>query len=313
MKQGTQKMRSETRRTQGVALFQTLLITAMLALIAIGFSQRTQDHVGLAQRLEERTRAALLANSALQEVLFVLLTESAPPAAAGPCQDSDAESGPLEPAFNRYGAPFCLGPQVTLAIQDLSGLLPVFFPAHPSWARTLAGLGASEPAIDAILGRLSDFQDQDRNAFIIGETEPETLPSGRPYANALAQRPSLLGDLVSDKPLHDRLLKFAHLKGRVELNPLFSPSALLNALLGPEMGAIASSERQPNAPQMAFVRASLGAQDDPEAFLFTEQSSSRLLLTVTVNRLKVEVNRSIIVDLALGAKRPLQVLSHGKF
>lgn len=313
MTRGAKTMAPKGKKDQGVALFQTLLITAMLALIAIGFSQRTQDHVHQAQRLEDRTRAMLLAHSAVQDALFVLLTESEPPPEAKPCGESDGDNVAPERGFNRYGAPFCLEGGAKVIIQDLSGLLPVAYPDHPLWPRFLREVGLDENQIQEMLGTLSDFQDRDRRTLIRGTPEPETLPSGRPFTNRLVQRPSLWDEIAPEQGRSEPVQQYIHLKGPIEANPFFTPSQLLQPLFGEAVASeIARQRRQGTLLQNNALFQEILAPN-PDAFLIAWQSSSRVRLRSSVETSSGSVSRTLIVDLDPGAQTPFEALSFTKF
>lgn len=313
MTRGAKTMAPKGKKEQGVALFQTLLIAAMLALIAIGFSQRTQDHVHQAQRLEDRTRAMLLAHSAMQDALFVLLTESEPPPEAKPCGEGDGNNTAPERGFNRYGAPFCLEGGAKVIIQDLSGLLPVAYPDHPLWPRFLQEVGLDEDEARAVLGTLRDFQDRDQRSYIPGTMEPGALSSGRPYPNALAQRASLLGDLFPDKDEHELVKSLAHIKGQAEVNPLLAPDVLLRTLFGEELGLTVSNQRRKGALKLETVRGYFTDSGDPEALIFTEKGSPMVKISAYAKINETEMAQTLTVNLALQAAPPLEVLSYSKY
>ena len=65
-----------TGRENGVALLQVLLLSALLSLIAIRFSETARDQLGMASDLESRVKAQMAAHSTFNQVIFSQLSES---------------------------------------------------------------------------------------------------------------------------------------------------------------------------------------------------------------------------------------------
>ena len=102
--------------------------------------------------------------------------------------------------LGRHGDPVNFDNGVTIALQDLNGLLPQRFPYHPLWPKVLVGLGLTEQQATQRLGVWSDFQDADIDAWIAGEKEPLTLPAGQVYLNGFAQTDLPLRWVFADQP-----------------------------------------------------------------------------------------------------------------
>lgn len=62
------------RQQAGVALFQVLLVSAILTLLCLHINREAQQHVDLASQLETRSRMLVRAHSTESAVLYVLLT-----------------------------------------------------------------------------------------------------------------------------------------------------------------------------------------------------------------------------------------------
>lgn len=279
----------------------------MLAIVAIGFSQRTQEQVNQTLALEDRTRAALKAESALQETLFFLLTESEPPENDSPCGELSGIS--KGPAFNRYGEPFCPTADLVLMIQDLSGLLPATYPGHPLWPRYLARRGMSDDELRAFLGLLGDLQDQDNQGYVRGTMEPKVLSSGRPFPNRLAQRPSLLHDIADDPSLYAALKQDTHLLGPVTFNPHFAPLRILEAVFEPGLAKIVAKQRREGSLTQATLENYATKLGDPEVWSFSRFNSSRYWITTTAFEGRAMVARSAVIELQQGMTPPFTVLS----
>ena len=259
------------KKQQGIALFQVLVLTTILALLGLTFASEAREKIAQAQALENRVRADFLAHSGLMLGLFLSLAPERAADVAYPCAD-----GPGRGLFNWHNDPLCPTPELRLAIQDLSGLLPLALPEQPLWRPTLTRLGLSEDAQDRFLGTLADAQDRDSESFRAGEREPNGLPTGRRYANGPLQRRSFLQALTNDPELHAMLAPLAQRSSVVVFNPRFAPEILLQAGYGDIQGSAFSAQRAQGNLDLLTLRSQAAQFQDRELLSFSTSGSSYL-------------------------------------
>jgi type II secretory pathway component PulK len=106
-------------KSQGIALIQILIITAILSLIAIFITKSAQQQVQMAQWSMDRSQATVDLHSARNKVIFTLLTNN--------WQSDSVNVGGSE-QWNLYNSPIQLDDNVTIQLQDQAGLVNLHYP-----------------------------------------------------------------------------------------------------------------------------------------------------------------------------------------
>ena len=280
------------KKQQGIALFQVLVLTTILALLGLTFASESREKIAQAQALENRVRADFLAHSGLILGLFLSLAPESAADVAYPCADA-----PGRGHFNWHNDPLCPTPGLRIAIQDLSGLLPLALPEQPLWAPTLARLGLDEDERAKFLGLLKDAQDPDQDSYRLGEREAKALPSGRGYANGPLQRPSFLRALADNPELHATLEKFTQRSGVVVFNPRFAPELLLRAAYGDVQGSAFSAQRADGNLDLLTLRTQAPQFQDRELLSFSTSGSNYLRIRLEAAVGTGHHRREILVQL----------------
>ena len=213
----------------GVALLQVLLLSALISLMAISFTQTAREQIQMAEQFEGRVIAELAVYSAINEVIFLLLAGSDPEQTS--LGGGSARRLPKKADLNFHGSPIVWGNGVTIVLQDLDALLPQLFPSHALWRQVLSSRSVPESDIDSYLGSWSDMQDSDRVSWSKG-LEPLNLPSGHDYLNGFAQNDKVL-ELIfaTDKALIAHLLAISDVNASTDTNLFNSPDLLLASIL----------------------------------------------------------------------------------
>ena len=229
-------------KQSGVALLQVLLISLVISLLAIRFTQTARDQITIAEQFNGRVQAQLTAYSAKSAAIFAVLSDRLTPMTfTGQGSDLVLQ---IKNKLGRHGDPVNFDNGVTIALQDLNGLLPQRFPYHPLWPKALVGLGLTEQQAKQALGVWSDFQDADIDAWIPGDKEPLTLPAGQAYLNGFAQTDLPLRWVFADQPeLTKTLLRISDINTPYTLNMGNAPRPLLQALFESDATAAMISDR----------------------------------------------------------------------
>ena len=229
-------------KQSGVALLQVLLISLVISLLAIRFTQTARDQIAIAEQFNGRVQAQFTAYSAKNAAIFAVLSDRITPVAVTG-QGSDLVLQ-IKNELGRHGDPVTFEKGVTIALQDLNGLLPQRFPLHPLWPKVLVGLGLTEQQAKQRLGVWSDFQDGDIDAWIPGDKEPLTLPTGQAYLNGFAQTDLPLRWVFADQPeLTKTLLSISDINAPYALNMGNAARPLLRALFESDATAAIISDR----------------------------------------------------------------------
>jgi general secretion pathway protein K len=228
-------------KQSGVALLQVLLISLVISLLAIRFTQTARDQIAIAEQFNGRVQAQFTAYSTKSAAIFAVLSDRITPVTVtGPGAGLVLQ---IKNKLGRHGDPMTFDNGVTIALQDLNGLLPQRYPYHPLWPKVLVGLGLTEQQATQRLGVWSDFQDADIDAWIPGEKEPLTLPTGQAYLNGFAQTDLPLRWVFADQPeLSEILLSISDINTPYALNMGNAPRPLLQALF-PDTSATMINDR----------------------------------------------------------------------
>ena len=285
-----QKMTSTCRQT-GIALLQVLLITGLMSLLAIRFTQTARDQVEIADNFEKRVEAQLAAYSAVNEVIFLRWSDSSESLLS---ESAGSESQlPSRSRLNSYGDPISWREGVTVKLQDLNGLLPQIFPRHPLWSVLLRGLSVPESDATNYLGVWGDVQDSDGRNFS-GGAEPQFLPNGHVYLNGFAQNSKILESVFFDKPsLVEKLLAFSDVYAPFESNVLNFPKPLLEVLLEPQIARQIIAQRHEGMYEMSL------------SALLPDWYTSESIFIHGSNRMRLEID----VDLGSAGWRETRIVS----
>ena len=292
----------------GVALIQVLLITTIISLLAIRFTDTARNQIDIASKFEDRIRAQFRARSVINELLFTELADSIEPVSTAQRESADFLN--YTKKINYWGESFTWGKDVTISIQDLNGLAPHRYPDHPVWRRLLINQGLRFEDINRYLGEFSDIQDPDTRSWIFGDIEPRRTSSGKAYLNGYAQSDMVLRWVFSDSPpLLHTLLDFSHVRAPFRMNILHSPNQLIQALFEAETASLIIAARNNNAQSTLQLDQLLTADFTPEST--NRYSSSQKKITVFAKVGDTIWHETNILKISSRAKIPFSVVSGG--
>ncbi|CAI8402277.1 MAG: Uncharacterised protein [Porticoccaceae bacterium UBA1117] len=285
-------------RQSGVALLQVLLISAVISVLAIRFSQTAQDQVEMADAFDQRIRAQMAARSIFNEIVLVKVSTFVTPLVA----DSEVAFGDMV-KLNPYGEAILWRDGITVSTQDLNGLLPRLYPRYFLWRTILKQLEVDAEDIDRYLGVWKDLQDTDADSWIGGEQEPEVLSGGARFPNRLGQTKTLIKLAFMDRPnLADKVLSYSSYYPTPEMNLFNMPADLLNSMFDSSLADNIQRVRADRALSIA-ERVSilpLEYRDDR----LTLMNSSAMKITISVPLLHGRWRQSWSVRLAPGRVKP---------
>lgn len=286
----------------GVALLQILMITMVISLLAINFTKLAREQVDMAAQFEHRVIAQLDAYSALNELIFLQLSESIENVG----EPREQRLLALSDTLNLYGAPIDWRKGVVVKVQDLNGLLPQQFPQHPLWRAVLKNYGLNQTKIDHYLGVWEDIQDPDNESWEVGEKEPLDLPTGQRYLNGFAQTDHVLRWVFADDPeLMEMLLSISNVISAYDMNPLNAPDLLLSVLFDPaEVNEMVQVRANSANKSVLLQLLPLGMASEN---IYIHNSSKREI-TVTVKNALAEWQETIVVSLDAAAEPPFNIL-----
>ena len=217
-------MAMATRREQGIALIQVLLMTGIIALLMLQMGLTARDQVARAQALSDRAALQLAAQSRESAMVYSLLTE--------PLAQAPGSENPYAAAWNFQGVPFTVD-GITFSIQDESGRMRVPNLPGNEFEQLLLSQDVEPTRARRLNQELMAMQ---------GVTAPlkelGTTPAAQDGGEAPAMPPGLyplqdLGQLKllpgMDPELYWRLRPLLTLYPTPGFNPTTAPPALLNA------------------------------------------------------------------------------------
>ena len=300
------RMFVDSGNQSGVALIQVLLITTIISLLAIRFTDTARNQLDIASKFEDRIRAQLLARSALNELIFIELSDNVQSVRVTGKEPDDLQS--YKARINYWGESFAWGESISITMQDLNGLAPQRHPNHPIWRKLLHNLGLPSEDVDRYLGEFVDIQDPDVRSWRFGDIEPGKTSAGKPYLNGYAQNDVVLRWVFAESPsLLEKLLDFSDVDAPPRMNIFHSPTPLIRVLFDSDIANTIIVSRNENALN-SFQLNQLLPPD------FTAESTSRYTsdthsIIVTAKAGNTVWRETNIVRLSPRAPVPFSVLS----
>lgn len=288
----------------GVALLQVLLLSTLISLLCIRFTQTARDQLLMAHGFDDRVKAELVAHSVVSEILFFHLSDKVK-ATIG--EDSKLGSGLIaNTEFNHYGDQIEWREGVRVKLQDLNGLLPLMFPDHILWKELLSRMGFEDAEASHYLGVLTDVQDADSLSFSGGE-EPEFFPNGSRYLNGYAQNSKALEWVFADRQeALLKLQKFSDAHAPSDLNVLNIPTDLLAILFDEqnvnEINALRQGERTYDVALRDMLPSVYTA---PNIYI---HDSNRLAIDIEVDYGLASWREKQIIYFTVGANQPFKTI-----
>jgi general secretion pathway protein K len=282
----------------GIALFQVLLITAVIAILAIQFTQTARNQIAIAQIIVDRVQAQAELRTLEAELLYSLMTEQR-------YLNADSQN-PFVQRWNFFGKPFQPATereaaQVELTIQDLSGLIGL----HQGRGNTRLialihqlnadnTLGTNFNA-EAIGSALIDWQDDDDLVSINGAEKNQYSNPNMPSNLPLQTHQELLNIQGFTPALVEYLKPLTTIRPQRYFNPMLSPPEVLATLVDTDrMNEIIRLRDQERLTISEFTNLS-GLESD-ESLMFFPSGLLRIDFSVTVSQVKLRKTIEIYIQ-----------------
>lgn len=216
------------RSQRGIALIQVLIIAIILTMLGIFINQSVREQVNIASTIKSSQEANILLETVEAELLHAMLTNKR-------YQKSDSENSFVK-NWNFHNKTFSINENVTIELQDLSGLLSINYMNQAVARRLFAELGHEEEDVRVFLDSLKDWKDKDDLKHLNGAESDYYEKQGKQVPrNGYLQSMSEIHNVRSSEFLSISQWKQYFSLGLVSrLNPLNAPDLLLKAFLNDE-------------------------------------------------------------------------------
>lgn len=240
-------------KQSGIALVQVLFIVAVLSILALYFTQSARQQVHGATQMVDKAQAYVELHNAQANVLYALLTEQKDP------EFSSSTNNLLVSSWNFHGAKFSYNEQVTVALQDLRGLLNLHYPNKQRLIQLLTYSGLNDYDAQLTARQIIDWQELDARSDYI----PSTITARHAAIHDVSELKHL--GLKSEQLNALQANTTQYKKGM--FNPMAAPDSLLNALLSSDVAKHIIMQR--NAKQLTVREfENLSGFDDDRILLY---------------------------------------------
>ncbi|WP_392343422.1 hypothetical protein [uncultured Shewanella sp.] len=199
-------------------MIQVLLLSAILAMMALHFTLSSRQQVNIANDLQDKIQAEIQIRTLESEVLFSLLTLS-----RNELDKSDLQNNPIGKNWNFFGKPFKVGSNATVSFQDINGLLSVYGMAYSeSLERLLLQLNQTSQQTKSIVSNLHDWQG------LNNDNHTEHNPVRGDYLINVTELNSIAG---IDNILYEKLAPLVTTLQNVLFNPMTAPLPVLKVVI----------------------------------------------------------------------------------
>ena len=234
-------------KQKGIALFQVLLMTAIIAVLALQFTQTAKNQVAIATIMADRVKAELTQKSAESAVIFALLTE--------PLEKNTEAGSLIANQWNFFNKAFTLKHELspstaisptayntrsstvatTLAIQDMNGLVTLYRGGNVKLvARLLKRFAVTDADASIIVNSLVDWQDFDSLVSTNGAEKANYNVQGMPSNMPLQSFSELLYVKGMTPMLAEKIKPFVTIRPQGYFNPMNAPKEVLSLLVPSE-------------------------------------------------------------------------------
>lgn len=286
------------KKTQGIALIQVLLLSAILGVMLVSMHITARGHVNLATLAVARAEAMVALNSMEAETLISLLTS---------VKKKQPQSELYLPRVWHFdNQPIAVDDGV-VQIEDTSSLLSLIAPS--ALMPLLTGITNNQQQAEQLIASLEDWQDAD-NETRFGGAEQHDYPAGVVVRNSVIQDVSELLSVKGFTPeLVEKIRPFVTMFPKKYQNTYAMSDELMAYYLDPVQLKQVLAERHADALTPERFSALTGIEQDEFVGFGVSQG---LVVRFTAHRKGVKLSRQISVNLDPSAEDPLQYWDYYK-
>ncbi len=220
-------------KQKGIALFQVLLMTAIISVLALQFTQTAKNQVAIASIMSDRVKAELAQKSAESALIFTLLTETRE-------KNIESESA-IVSQWNFFNYHFTIQDELTpnatttIAIQDLNSLISLYRGGDKKLVEGLLNRFAdADTNASVVTNSLVDWQDFDSLISINGAEKESYGKPGMPTNMPLQSFDEILHIKGVTPKLAEQIKPYVTILPQSYFNPKNAPREVLSLLLPSE-------------------------------------------------------------------------------
>lgn len=297
---------------QGIALIQVLVLTAIMAILAMFLTKTAQEQVKIAQWSNDKAQALVELHSSESQLFFALLTEEKSAFIKSEAREYN-EQGQLTnlaDQWNFFDQPISLNKYVEISMQDQASLINIHFPDRERLTSLLVRQGIKAIEANVIVDNLLDWQDLDIIPRQNGVEEYSFGYSRSARNGAVPNMHDLLWILGIDENLHHILLKNSTINRQGSYSPVNSPTELLYAITNDNAAQQIIKLRSSGQLSKRNFTEITGIVEDDDVFFYT---SNFLAITLNSKVGDSVVHKEISIKLEPYAKantQPINILSN---
>lgn len=265
---------------KGIALIQVLLLSTILAIMALQFTLSSRQQVRLAADFKDKILADIGLRTLESQVLMALLSLPKSPDTEM-IQQQDA----IGKEWNFYGEPFSVNPDIQVSIQDINGQISIYGLSNLTpFRQLLAVLGKSDPQVREIIDNLLYWQGKKDSNY--------TTPTNQAVrSNYMVSKTELKHIRGIDDDLYRKLEPLVTTFQTYQYNPLIAPKLILQSALPSDVYQELKKLRETGElTSSRYLELSPGFDDD----VITFQSGSRFEVKLLVKKGSAVAKRSVI-------------------
>jgi len=283
---------------KGFALIQVLLLTAILSVLVLYFTQTSRQQVAVAQYFNNNADAFIELTNVKNRLIFSLLTDSRVNNSA------KANSGIIR---NSYGEPFSFDDKIQVTVQDQAGMLPIQFLDKNQLVSILNTNGIQMQRSRQISEMLVDWIDVDNETSnYTDETSSYMYKARNGYVQDLSDFLHIEG-LIPEEYAIIRQSYTIHYPGF--FNPILAPDVLLQGLLSESLFMQVSSMRGSVDSYTEVFSETTGIVESGEVF-FVPSNLIELELKYSGNDVILHKKWVISVEPYISFKPPINYLEN---
>uniref|UniRef100_A0A7V6CE57 T2SS protein K first SAM-like domain-containing protein n=1 Tax=Thermodesulfobacterium geofontis TaxID=1295609 RepID=A0A7V6CE57_9BACT len=217
----------EVKKKKGSATLITILVTAVILTVAIGFNWYVREYLRFAEVVKKKSEAMLKAYSTFDIVNFLILT--------GTLTEREIKTPKLEGIFEKEILPIngesfkIIYDDIEISIQDSNGLISLQSIDEDALKRLIKNKGFDNP--EAFIDRFYDWIDTDDLKRIFGAEKVDYIIEGYTPRNYPLQYKSELCLIKDFKDACKEIEPYLTLLPQSGFNPNTAPDDLLKAVL----------------------------------------------------------------------------------